>query len=63
VSTTPDDKTGALPRRMFVQPGEFGGARFDAKNRRAQYTQAFMDDPSMPTVMASIGMLRQTAEK
>jgi hypothetical protein len=59
VSTASDEKTGALPRRMFIQPGEHGGARFDAKNRRAQFTQAFIDDPNMSSVMSLTGMIRE----
>jgi hypothetical protein len=60
VSTQADERTGALPRRMFIQPGEVGGGRFDAKNRRAQFTQAFMDDPNMSSVMKLTGMTKDT---
>lgn len=52
------NENGELPRRMFVQPGEINGARFDAKNRRAQYKPTHFDDPDMQSIMEQTGMLR-----
>jgi hypothetical protein len=57
-SAQPNDK-GELPRRMFIQPGEFNNARFDAKNRRAQYTQGWFDDPTMQEIMTLTGMMKR----
>jgi hypothetical protein len=58
VTSAMTDENGELPRRMFIQPGEVGGARFDAKNRRAQYREAFFDNPSMSSIMTQTGMIK-----
>ncbi len=50
-AAAPDDK-GNSPRRLFVQPVD----RFDAKNRRAAFTGAFFEDPSMLSIMKAIGL-------
>jgi hypothetical protein len=57
VSAAPDE-SGALPRRLFIQPGEIAGAKFDAKNRRAVYTQPYFDNPTMDDIMRQTGMLK-----
>lgn len=44
------------PRRMYVQPIS-GGPKFDAKNRRPAFSQAFFENPSMSSIMKDIGML------
>jgi len=46
------DETGNAPRRLFVQPIE----RFDAKNRRASFSGSHFDDPTMTTIMKSVGL-------
>jgi len=57
--------TGALqegqieaPRRLYVQPVS-GGPKFDAKNRRPVWRNAFFDNPSMKTIMEGTGLLRK----
>lgn len=45
------------PRRLYVQPIS-GGPRFDAKNRRSVYRQAYFDNPSMETIMRGTGLLK-----
>lgn len=58
VAASQPDEHGVQHRRMFIQPGEVGGAKFDAKNRRAIYKPAYFDDPVMDTVMRQTGMLK-----
>jgi hypothetical protein len=43
------------PRRVYVQPIS-GGATFDAKNRKSNYTSAYFDNPSMTSILKDIGM-------
>ena len=50
-SAAPDEK-GIAPRRLFVQPIE----RFDAKCRRACFTGAYFEDPTMSSIMQQIGI-------
>ncbi len=38
-------------RRLFIQPV----GKFDAKNRRSQFKEAYIDNPTMETVMTSFG--------
>lgn len=45
------------PRRMYVQPIS-GGPKFDAKNRRSVYREAFFDNPSMADIMKGTGLLK-----
>lgn len=47
------DETGKQPRRLYVQPMD----RYDAKNRRASYKEAFFDDPTMGSIMRAVGLL------
>lgn len=44
------------PRRLYVQPIS-GGPKFDAKNRRSGFREAFFENPSMATIMEKTGML------
>ena len=44
------------PRRLYVQPIG-GGPRFDAKNRKSVYKEAFFDNPSMMTIMKGTKLL------
>jgi hypothetical protein len=53
-----ENEDGELPRRMFIQPGEVGNARFDAKNRRAIYKGTFWDNPVMSQIMKDTGMVK-----
>jgi len=48
---------GSAPRRMYVQPVG-GGPRFDAKNRRSSYKEAYFENPSMEGIMRGIGLLK-----
>lgn len=45
---------GVAPRRLYVQPIE----RFDAKNRRPFFSGSYFDDPTMTTIMKSIGLVK-----
>ena len=45
------------PRRVYVQPIS-GGPKFDAKNRRAIYKQAFFENPSITSIMKDTGFLK-----
>lgn len=45
------------PRRLYVQPVS-GGAKFDAKNRKSVYKNAFFEDPTMHSIMSAINMIR-----
>jgi hypothetical protein len=38
-------------RRLYIQPQS--GVKFDAKNRRASYKQAYFDNPTMGSIMAA----------
>ncbi len=52
---------GEAPRRLFVQPIQVTGApRFDAKNRRPVFKNAYMDNPSMTSMMRDFGLTRAT---
>lgn len=55
-----DEKTGVAPRRVFVQPIG-GGPKFDAKNRRSVYSQAYFENPNMGSLMKDIGLLPKDA--
>jgi hypothetical protein len=46
------------PRRLYVQPVS-GGPKFDAKNRRPVWRQAYFDNPSMMDIMKGTGLLRE----
>lgn len=46
------------PRRLYVQPVS-GGPKFDAKNRRPAWRQAYFDNPSMMDIMKGTGLLRE----
>lgn len=49
----------AAPRRMFVQPIAGPGIpKFDAKNRRPVYREAWFDEPSMSSIMKGVGLLK-----
>lgn len=45
------------PRRVYIQPIS-GGPKFDAKNRRSVYKQAYFENPNMRSIMKSIGLLK-----
>jgi len=47
------------PRRLYVQPVS-GGPKFDAKNRRPAWRQAYFDNPSMFDIMKGTGLLRDS---
>jgi hypothetical protein len=53
-----DNETGTAPRRVYVQPVDVGGARFDAKNRRPQFKGAFFDNPTMMDIMRETRLLK-----
>ena len=46
------------PRRMYIQPIS-GGPKFDAKNRRPIYKQAFFDNPNMALIMKSLALTKE----
>lgn len=46
------EASGDAPRRLFVQPIE----RFSAKNRRASFKEAFLENPTMLTMMQAFGL-------
>ncbi len=48
----------AAPRRLYIQPVGGSGPRFDAKNRRPVYGKAFMDNPSMTSMMSDLGLIK-----
>lgn len=45
------------PRRLYIQPV----GNFNAKNRRSSYKKAYIDNPTMFTVMSSLGLLPKKA--
>lgn len=53
VSGAPNDK-GIAQRRLYVQPV----GKWDAKNRRSSYKEAFFDDPTMRSILKSVGLLQ-----
>lgn len=53
----PQDGRVEAPRRMYIQPISTG-PKFDAKNRRPTYKNAFFDDPTMPAIMKLTGTIR-----
>jgi len=52
------DERGIAPRRLYVQPIDIDGQKFDAKNRRAAYPNAYFEDPTMDTIMRGVGLLK-----
>jgi len=42
-----------IPRRMYIQPGP----RYAAKSRFSQYKKAYMDNPSMLSIVQNVGLL------
>lgn len=46
------------PRRLYVQPVS-GGPKFDAKNRRPVWRQAYFDNPSMMDIMKGTALLKE----
>jgi len=51
VGQSTEDKVA--PRRLWVQPV---GGKFDAKNRRASLKKAFLEDPTMASLMKDMGL-------
>lgn len=52
VAPQPDDQ-GRLPRRLNIQPT----GRYSAKSRRANFASAYIDDPSMHSILKAVGLL------
>jgi GTPase SAR1 family protein len=52
-----DEKTGAAPRRLFVQPQS--APKADAKCRLASYKSPFFDDPTMTNIMVATGFIKK----
>lgn len=48
------------PRRVYVQPVA-GGPRFDAKNRKPIFKQAYFENPNMLSIMRAIHFLKDPA--
>lgn len=57
VNSAPNEN-GEQDRRLFVQPGDLGGAKFDAKNRRAIFKKPFFDNPTIEMIMRETGMVK-----
>lgn len=57
VGPIPEGKKEA-PRRVYIQPvgGANGMPKFDAKNRRPVYAEAYFDNPSMNSIMELTGL-------
>jgi len=47
----------ATPRRLYIQPV----GKWDAKNRRSSYQEAFFDDPTMGSILKKVGLLQEKA--
>jgi hypothetical protein len=45
-------------RRLYIQPQS--GVKFDAKNRRASYKQAYFDNPTMGSIMSAFKLAQPT---
>ncbi len=46
---------GDSPRRLYVQPV----GKWDAKNRRSSYREAFFDNPTMTSILRGFGLLQK----
>lgn len=48
-----------IPRRMYIQPGP----RHSAKSRFSTYKKPFFDNPTMKSIMESVGLVEKIEEK
>ncbi len=55
-----ESEEAPLPRRLYVQP--IKGKKFVAKCRFSSYTGAYFDDPTMGTIMETVGLSSPTTQ-